>query len=101
MLLWIIYIDNKYNIHRALKAKYKKYPIRMYQVLKDLKYRNAKYIYRWHLMEQQDKVDLILKLERFLTEECLDRQQWWDCLGNICLWYIKDKKQIKYWPSKD
>ena len=66
-------MDNKYNIYRALKIKYKKYPIRMYWVLKDLKYRNAKYIYRWHLTEQQDKVDLIFKPGRFLIEECLDR----------------------------
>ena len=46
----------------------------MYWALKDLKYRNAKYIYRWHIIEQQDKVDLILKLGRFLIEECLNRQ---------------------------
>ena len=59
-------MDNKYNMHRALKIKYKKYPIRMYWVLEDLKYRNTKYIYRWHLTERQDKVDLILKLGRFL-----------------------------------
>ena len=45
----------------------------MYWAPEDLKYRNAKYIYRWHLIEQQDKVDLILKLERFLAEKCLDR----------------------------
>ena len=66
-------MDNKCNIYRALKVKYKKYPIRMYQALKDLKYRNAKYMHRWHLSEQQDKVDLILKLGRVLIEKCLDR----------------------------
>ena len=66
-------MDNKCNIYRALKVKYKKYPIRMYQALKDLKYKNAIYIYRWHLLEIQDKVDLILKLGRFLIKECLDR----------------------------
>ena len=60
-------------IYRVLKIKYKKYPIRIYWALKDLKYRNAKYIYRWHLLKQQDKVDLILKPERFLIEECLNR----------------------------
>ena len=73
----------------------------MYQALKDLKYRNAKYMYRQHLTEQQDKVDLILKPGRFLIEECLDRQQWWDCLENICLWHIKNKKQTKYWPKEN
>ena len=61
-------------MHRALKIKYKKYPIRIYWVLENLKYRNAMYIYKWHLTEQQDKVDLILKLGRFLIEECLDRR---------------------------
>ena len=45
----------------------------MYWALKDLKYKNAKYIYGWYLLEQQDEVDLILKLERFLIEECLDK----------------------------
>ena len=50
-------------MHRALKIKNKKYPIRMYWALEDLKYRNAKYMYKWHLLGQQDKVDLILKLE--------------------------------------
>ena len=73
MLVWIVYIDNKYNIYRAPKIKYKKYLIRIYWAPKDLKYRNARYIYKWHLLEQQDKVDLIFKLGRFFIEECLDR----------------------------
>ena len=60
-------------MHKALKTKYKKYFIRIYWVLEDLKYRNAKYIHRWHLLKQQDKVDLILKLGRFLIEKCLDK----------------------------
>ena len=85
-------MDNKCNIYKALKIKYKKYPIRIYQVLEDLKYKNAKYIYGWHLLEQQDKVDLILKPRQFFMENCLNRQQWWDCLENICLQYIKEKK---------
>ena len=73
MLVWIAYIDNKCNIHKVLKVKYKKYPIRIYWVLKDLKYRNTKYIYKQHLTEQQNKVDLILKPRQFHIEECLDR----------------------------
>ena len=94
-------MDNKYNMHRAPKIKYKKYPIRIYWALKGLKYRNAKYIYRQHLTEQQNKVDLILKPEQFLIEEYLNRQQWWDCLKNIYLWHIKDKKQTKYQLKAD
>ena len=45
----------------------------MYWALEDLKYRNARYIYRWYLTDTQDKVDLILKLGWFLMEECLNR----------------------------
>ena len=45
----------------------------MYWALKELKYRNAKYIYRQYLIEVQAKGDLILKLGRFLIEECLNR----------------------------
>jgi len=30
ILAWIAYIDNIYNIHRALKDKYHKYLIRIY-----------------------------------------------------------------------
>ena len=65
-------MDNKCNIYKAPKIKYKKYPIRIYWGLEDLKYRNAKYIYKWHLMEKQDKVDLIFKPGQFLIEECLN-----------------------------
>ena len=30
ILAWIIYIDNQYNIYKALKAKNKKYLVRIY-----------------------------------------------------------------------
>ena len=66
-------MDDKYNIYRALKIKYKKYPIRMYWALKDLKYRNAKYIYRWHLTKNQIEGDLTLKLGRFFIKEYLNK----------------------------
>ena len=64
----------------------------MYQVLEDLKYRNTKYMHRWNPTEQQNKVDLTLKLGKFLTEECLE---------NMCLQYIEEKKYIKYWLIVD
>ena len=51
ILAWIIYIDNQYNIYKALKVKNKKYLVRVYQALDKRKYRNAKYIYRWYLVE--------------------------------------------------
>ena len=92
MLLWIIYIDNKYNIYRAPKIKYKKYLIRIYWVLEDLKYKNTKYMYRWYLLDKQDKVDLIFKPGQFLIEKYLNKQQQWDCPKNICLQHIKNKK---------
>jgi len=45
-LLWIVYIDNYYDIHEVLKKKNYKYLIRMYWILSKLKYKNAKFIYR-------------------------------------------------------
>jgi len=51
-LLWIIYINNYYNIHKVLKKKNYKYLVRMYWMPSELKYRNAKFIYRWHLTEK-------------------------------------------------
>ena len=73
MLVQIVYIDNKYNMHRVLKIKNKKYLIRMYWALKELKYRNAKYIYKQYLTESWIKGNLILKLGRFLIKKCLDK----------------------------
>ena len=52
-LLQIAYIDNYYNIYKALKKKNHKYPVRIYQILSELKYRNTKFIYRWHLIKEQ------------------------------------------------
>jgi len=52
-LLWIVYIDDYCDIYKALKKKNYKYPVRMYWMPSELKYRNAKFIYRWHLTEKQ------------------------------------------------
>ena len=60
ILVQIIYIDNQYNIYRALKAKNKKYLVRIYWILDEQKYRNAKYIYRWHLVDNTELNKLIL-----------------------------------------
>ena len=51
ILVQIIYIDNQYNMYKALKAKNKKYLVRIYQILDKRKYRNAKYIYRQYLVD--------------------------------------------------
>ena len=51
-LLWIAYIDNYYNIHKALKKRNYKYPVRIYWMLSELKYRNTKFIYKWYLTKK-------------------------------------------------
>jgi len=52
ILLWIVYIDNYYNIYKALKKKNYKYLVKMYWIPSKLKYRNVKFIYRWHLIKE-------------------------------------------------
>jgi len=52
-LLWIAYIDDYCNIYETLKVRNYKYPVRIYWILSKAKYRNANYIYRWHLAEKQ------------------------------------------------
>ena len=60
ILVQIIYIDNQYNIYKALKVKNKKYLIRIYQILDERKYRNTKYIYRQHLVDNLELNKLII-----------------------------------------
>jgi len=45
-LLWIIYIDNYYNIYKTLKKRNYKYLVRIYWIPSELKYRNAKFMHR-------------------------------------------------------
>jgi len=51
-LLWIVYIDNYYNIYKTPKERNYKYLVRMYWMPSELKYRNIKFIYRWHLTKE-------------------------------------------------
>ena len=60
ILVQIIYIDNQYNIYKALKVKNKKYLVRIYQTPDKRKYRNAKYIYRQHLVDNIELSKLII-----------------------------------------
>ena len=53
ILLQIVYIDNYCEIYKAPKAKNYKYLVRMYWMLSETKYKNADYIYGWHLTEEQ------------------------------------------------
>jgi len=45
-LAWIAYIDNYYNIYKVPKEKNYKYLIRIYWIPSELKYRNAKFVYK-------------------------------------------------------
>jgi len=45
-LAWIIYIDDYYNIYKALKEKNYKYLVRIYWMPSELKYKNTKFIYK-------------------------------------------------------
>ena len=96
ILVQIIYINNECNIYKALKVKNKKYLVRIYQTRDKRKYRNTKYIYRWHLVDNIELNKLILQPGRYLTEEYLEGRQQWECLENIYLQYIEDKKQTRY-----
>ena len=60
ILVQIIYIDNQYNIYKALKVKNKKYLVRIYQILDKYKYRNTKYIYKQYLVDNIELNKLIL-----------------------------------------
>ena len=51
-LLQIVYIDNYYNMHRTPKERNHKYLVRIYQMPSELKYKNTKFIYRWHLTKK-------------------------------------------------
>ena len=60
ILAQIIYIDNQYNIYKALRVKNQKYLVRIYQTLDEYKYRNTKYIYRQYLVDNIELNKLIL-----------------------------------------
>jgi len=51
ILAWIACVDNIYDIHKNLKEKNRKYPMRMYWALDEKWFRNAKYIHGWHPKE--------------------------------------------------
>jgi len=44
-LLWIICVDNYYNIHKILKVRNYKYLVRIYWMPSETKYRNANYMH--------------------------------------------------------
>ena len=62
-------MDNFCRIYTALKAGNIKYLERMDWRLEKQKYRDAKFIYGWHLTPNQNEGELIIKPKRFLTKE--------------------------------
>jgi len=100
-LSWIACVEDTCNMHRAPKDKNRKYPARMYWAPEEKRFRDAKYMHGWHPVEVQSQGDLTLQPGRFLTEECLDGRQWWDCPENTCPWHVEEKKRTKYWPKMD
>jgi len=45
ILLWIVYIDNKYKIYKVLKERNYKYLVRIYWMLSEAKYRDVNYMH--------------------------------------------------------
>ena len=60
ILLWIIYIDNYYNIYRVPKVKNQKYLVKIYQIKSEKKFRDAKFIYRQYPIDTQEEGNLRL-----------------------------------------
>jgi len=71
-LLWIACVDDQCEMHRVPKARNHKYLVRMYWMPSKAKYRNADYIYGWHLTEEQQVKTIIMEPGRFFTKECLN-----------------------------
>ena len=65
-------MDNYYNIYKMPKKRNYKYLIKMYQILSKLKYKNIKFIYKWHLTKKQQVKAVIIKPGRFLTKKYLN-----------------------------
>jgi len=72
ILLWIAYIDDYCGMYSAPKEKNHKYPVRIYWILSEIKYKDAKFMYRWYPAIKQQVGVLIMELGRFFIEECLN-----------------------------
>ncbi len=69
-LSWIACIDDYYKMYKMPKVKNNRFLKRMDWKGKK-QYRNAKFIYSWHLILEQILGELIIELGRFLTKICL------------------------------
>jgi len=52
-------------MHKILKEKNYKYLVRMYWMFSKLKYKNIRFIYKWHLIKKQQVRVIIMEPERF------------------------------------
>jgi len=72
-------------MYKVPKVRNYKYLVRIYWMPSELKYRNANYMHGWHLAEKQQVGAIIMELGRFLTEECLNGREWWNCMASTYL----------------
>jgi hypothetical protein len=100
-LSWIACVDDHCRIHQYPKQKAKRYPERMYWPQASRRHRNAKFLHGWHALEYQAEGTLTVQPGRFLTEECLQGREWWECPGNHCPWHVEEKKRTRHWPTVD
>ena len=54
-------------------------------------------MYGQHPTEVQYLGQLIVALGRFITEEYLNGQHWWEYTENYCPWHVQEKVNRKYW----
>ena len=84
MLLWIACIDDYCNFYYTPKTKHSKYPRKMNWDNSKKKFQNAQKMHGWHPIEVQYPGQLIVTPKGFMTEECLNRQHWWEYTENYC-----------------
>ena len=58
-------------------------------------------MYRQHPTTEQNSEWLTVEPKRFITEECLNRQQWSEYTKNYCPWHVQKKIDKKYWPKSN
>ena len=72
MLTWITCVDNYCNIYYAPKLKNNKWPRRTKWDNSKKKFKDTIFMHEWHPNQKQNKRQLIIELEKFLSEECLN-----------------------------
>ena len=100
-LSWIACVDDYCGMHRAPKTANSRYPRRMHWNENCKRHRNATYMHGWHPIQETDSEILTMEPGRFLSEECLEGREWWDCTENTCPWHIAEKKRTKHWPKQE